>query len=396
MSKRPPSTSHDDIPQASPKAAYLAHKTEIEAALLRAAESGWYILGREVEDFEREFARYIGDVSAASVGNGTDAIELALRACDVSRGDVVFTVSHTAVATVSAIDRIGAVPVLVDTDPATFTMDPEALAVAIAEVKRSPEFAGARAKAVVPVHLYGHAAAMSEIVELAHRSGLRVVEDCAQAHGGSLDGRRLGTWGDIAAFSFYPTKNLAALGDGGIVVGPDEKMIRRVRAMRQYGWEDRYISATRGFNSRLDVLQAAVLRVRLAKLDAENARRRAIAQRYDEALADTAVQRPVVAAGVHHVYHQYVVRTAGRDELKRHLEREHVGTAVHYPEPIHLQPAYRGSIAVAGQLANTERAAREILSLPIYPQLTDEQVGRIAAAVRAWKGARRPAVGARA
>ena len=382
----------DAIPQANPKAGYQAQKAEIDAALVRAAASGWYILGSEVETFEREFAEYVGVGHGAGVGNGTDAIELALRACDVREGDLVFTVSHTAVATVSAVERLSAVPVLVDIDPNTYTMDPERLRAAIADVKRNPELSAARAKAVVPVHIYGQAAPMPEILEIARKAGLRVVEDCAQAHGASLNGKKLGTWGDIAAFSFYPTKNLGALGDGGIVVGSDEKAIRRVRALRQYGWEARYVSSSRGFNSRLDELQAAVLRVRLTKLDEDNSVRRRSARLYDELLADTPVQRPVVANGAHHVYHQYVVRTPERDALKQFLERERIGTAIHYPVPVHLQPAYRGSIATAGNLEHTERAAREVLSLPMYPQLTAVQVRSVCDAMAEWGAGSRAAV----
>jgi dTDP-4-amino-4,6-dideoxygalactose transaminase len=380
------------ILQANPKAAYLAQQAEIDAALERVANSGWYILGAECEAFEREFAAYIGVNHGVGVANGTDAIELALRACDVRPGDLVFTVSHTAVATVSAVDRIGAVPVLVDIDPTTFTMDPERLEAAIAEVKRSPSLSASRARAVVPVHLYGHPARMPEILEIARRAGLRVVEDCAQAHGTSLNGRKAGTWGDVAAFSFYPTKNLGALGDGGIVVASDEKVVRRVQALRQYGWEERYVSSTRGWNSRLDELQAAVLRTKLGRLDADNARRRRLAELYDELLPNSVVQRPACAPGALHVYHQYVVRSADRDALKEHLAKDQIGTAVHYPVPIHLQPAYHGRIPICGSMENTEKAAREVLSLPMYPQLPTEQVRMVSESVSEWAATARTAV----
>jgi dTDP-4-amino-4,6-dideoxygalactose transaminase len=372
------------IAQANPKAGYLEQQVEIDAALTRAARSGWYILGQEVEAFEREFARYIGCEFGVGVASGTDAIELALRACEVQEGDLVFTVSHTAVATVVAIERMGAIPVLVDIDPATYTMDPDRLEHAIAEVGRNAALSGRRGRAVVPVHLYGHPSDMPAIVDISRRAGLRIVEDCAQAHGAAIDGRKVGTWGDVAAFSFYPTKNLGALGDGGMVVGSDAEMIQRLRAIRQYGWEERYVSSIRGCNSRLDELQAAVLRTKLPRLASDNTRRRERARWYDELLADTPLQRPYPQASVEHVYHQYVIRSAEREALQNHLAQEHVGTAVHYPVPVHLQPAYRGNVFISGSLEHTERAAREVLSLPMYPQLRREEVAFVCECAADW------------
>jgi hypothetical protein len=233
---------------------------------------------------------------------------------------------------------------------------------------------------------------MPAILEVSRRAGLRVVEDCAQAHGAALDGRKAGTWGDVAAFSFYPTKNLGALGDGGLVAGSDPETRRRLHAIRQYGWEERYVSSMRGCNSRLDELQAAVLRTKLPRLDADNARRRERARWYDELLADLPLQRPRPRAGVDHVYHQYVVRSPEREALQNHLAQEHVGTAVHYPVPVHLQPAYHGNIFIAGSLEHTERAAREVLSLPMYPQLRREEVAFVCECAAEWSATSRTTV----
>jgi dTDP-4-amino-4,6-dideoxygalactose transaminase len=370
------------IPQTNPKAAYLAHKQEIDDAIQRVLESGWYIMGQEVATFESEFAQYIDVDHAIGVANGTDALELALRALDIGPGDGVFTVSHTAVATASAIERCGATPVFVDIDPHTYTLDPNKLEAALAS--DHCQTLGLRPAAVIPVHLYGHAAEMPAILSIARRHGLSVIEDCAQAHGASLEGRRLGSWGDLAAFSFYPTKNLGALGDGGAVVTTDEVMAERVRSLRQYGWAERYISRTVGVNSRLDELQAAILRVRLRYLDADNARRQAIAARYDRLLIGLDLALPTVSPHVEHVYHQYVVRTPHRDALQSWLKSQGVGTLVHYPQAIHQQPAYADRLSSAGPLSCSEEAAAHVLSLPIYPELTDAQIENVAATLRAW------------
>lgn len=365
----------EPIPQSNPKASYLAHREEIDAALLRVTASGWYILGPEVAGFEAEFAAYHSLPHAVGVASGTDALELALRACGVESGQAVFTVSHTAVATVAAIERCGALPVLVDIDPVTYTLDPHALDQAL---KR---WRGARPAAVVPVHLYGQLADMPAILEIAGRYGLRVVEDCAQAHGTRLHGRLAGTWGDAAAFSFYPTKNLGALGDGGAVITADDEIARRVRELRQYGWRERYISAIPGINSRLDELQAAVLRVKLRYLDSANARRRAIAAHYREALADRGLTLPTCRDGAEPVYHQFVVRSSMRDQLQADLRQRGIGTLIHYPQPIHHQPAYADRL-VHGDLTQSEQAAANVLSLPMFPELLDIQVARVAAITR--------------
>jgi dTDP-4-amino-4,6-dideoxygalactose transaminase len=366
------------VPQSDPKASYLAHQREIDEAIMQTLDSGWYILGKQVAAFEQELAAYIGVAHCVGVANGTDAIVLALRACGVGEGDAVITVSHTAVATVAAIELAGAEPLLVDIDPATFTISPQAIEDVIKTYRGS-----AKLKAIIAVHLYGHPADMGAIQELAARYDLRVVEDCAQAHGASIkEGigeKRVGSIGDIAAFSFYPTKNLGALGDGGAVVTSDAKLAERLKLLREYGWRERYVSEIAGMNSRLDELQAALLRVKLKALDGENSRRRQIAAIYDKGLKATGLKLPKCVGDVLHPYHQYVVRSSERDGLKDRLRLAGIGTLIHYPVPVHLQPAYRHLVGVA--LPETELAAREVLSLPMFPQLTDEQVGQVCQAI---------------
>jgi dTDP-4-amino-4,6-dideoxygalactose transaminase len=359
------------VPQTDPKANYLVHRAEIDAAIQRVLESGWYILGREVEAFEQEFAAYVGVRHAIGVGSGTNALELALRACGVGSGDLVFTVSHTAVATVAAIELVGATPVLVDIDPATYTLEPNFLEAALA---RPPV---GTPKAILPVHLYGHPADMPAILDLAHRHGLYVIEDCAQSHGATLAGRMTGAWGDIAAFSFYPTKNLGALGDGGMVTTDEPALAERVRLLQQYGWRTRYISDIPGGNSRLDELQAAVLRVKLRYLGEENTCRQSLAQTYSSQLADTGLSLPEVCSGATHVYHQYVVRLPRREALRTYLRQEGIGTLIHYPAPVHLQPAYQNRVPLVAPLAWTEEIVRQVLSLPMFPQLDNDQVQRV-------------------
>ncbi|MGA2585577.1 MAG: DegT/DnrJ/EryC1/StrS family aminotransferase [Candidatus Aminicenantales bacterium] len=370
---------HIEVPQTDPKAGYLAHQAEIDSAIQRVLNSGWYILGREVESFEQEFAAYIGVHHAVGVANGTDALELSLRACDVGPGDLVFTVSHTAVATVAAIELAGATPVLVDIDPVSYTMDTNSLETALSHLPDG------KPKAVIPVHLYGHPADMSSIMKLAKRHDLYVIEDCAQSHGATLEKRKTGGWGDIAAFSFYPTKNLGALGDGGMVVTDNSVLAERVRLLQQYGWRERYISDIPGGNSRLDELQAAILRVKLRHLDEENAQRRNLAQAYNAVLANTGLSLPKIRPGATHVYHQYVVRLPQRDTLKNYLRTMGVGTLIHYPAPVHLQPAYRDRLPLVASLARTEEIARQVLSLPMFPQLSDDQVRHVGESVVRFK-----------
>ena len=367
------------VPQNSPKAGYLAYQAEIDEAVARTLASGWYILGTEVAGLEEEFAAYLGVRHAVGVASGTDGLRLALRACGVGPGDLVFTVSHTAVATVAAIDMCGATPVFVDIDPVTFTMDPARLedALARAHGQGTPN-------AVLPVHLYGHPADLTAIREISRRHGLRLIEDCSQSHGAAWEGRPTGAWGDIAVFSCYPTKNLGAFGDAGLVATDDPALNAQMRLLREYGWRERYVSAVPGENSRLDEMQAAILRVKLRHLDAGNSRRRAAAARYDLLLAGASVARPQVRPEATPVFHQYVVRSNRRDDLRAYLQDKDVGTLIHYPVPVHLQPAY-ARFAAQAALPETEAAAREVLSLPLYPEIPDADLDRTADALCAWE-----------
>lgn len=366
------------IPQSSPLSGYLAHQDEIDGAVRRVLASGRYILGPEVAAFETEFSAYLGIAEAVGVASGTDALHLALRACDVMPGDAVLTVSHTAVATVAAIEICGAVPVFVDIEPATFTMD-------ITRLEQTIDNYHGPVKAIVPVHLYGHPAEITDIVTVAKRYGLRVVEDCAQAHGARWHERKVGTFGDLATFSFYPTKNLGALGDAGAVVTGDPELAKRVRSLREYGWGQRYISNTTGINSRLDELQAAILRVKLRHLDEENSRRIHLGRIYNVTLAGHGgVTVPQTAAEAIHVYHQYVIRSVARDNLRQYLSEHDTETLIHYPVPVHQQPAYAGRLRIHTPLVETERAAREVLSLPLFPELREEQVQTVARQIGAW------------
>lgn len=369
-----------------PKAGYLAHKRELDEAIRRVAESGQYILGPEVQAFEQEFASYLGARHAIGVGSGTEALELALRARGIAPGDIVITVSHTAVATVAAIELAGAVPYFVDVDPTTFTMDPSRLEEAIGSLHaREESSVSSRLKAVLPVHLYGHPADMGSLTDIAERNNLLIIEDCAQAHGAAIQGQRAGTLGSIAAFSFYPTKNLGAMGDGGAVVTDDPRLAESVRSLREYGWRKRYISDNPGMNTRLDEVQAAILRVKLRYLDEENQRRREIARTYGDALSATSLTLPRTQPGVDHVYHQYVARTKRRDDLKSFLEKNSVVAPIHYPLPVHLQPAYKSRLAVdANTLPFSEQLYRDILSLPIHPYMSDGLVESVCELIVRW------------
>jgi dTDP-4-amino-4,6-dideoxygalactose transaminase len=367
------------VPQADPGAGYRAQKAEIDAAVARALSSGWYILGKEGEAFEREFAAWLGLPRAVGCANGTDALALALRGLGIGPGCAVATVSHTAVATVAAIEMVGATPVLIDIDPETYTMDAEELA----SVLDDPPPGLPPIRAVIPVHIYGQPCDMDPMLAAAKRHGVAVIEDCSQAHGATLDGRVVGTMGDVACFSLYPTKNLGALGDGGVLATPDAQLADRIGAIRQYGWKERYISDSVGVNSRLDEVQAAILRVKLTALDAGNARRQAIAAAYDEALSGSRFAPPQRRPGAGHVFHQYVLRVPDRAAVMARLRAEGVATAIHYPQPVHLQPAYRGRtpLGPAG-CAETARAAGEVMSLPMFPELTDAQVERVCGSLR--------------
>jgi dTDP-3-amino-3,4,6-trideoxy-alpha-D-glucose transaminase len=354
------------IPQANPLAETLELKSEIDAAIERVLIGGQYINGPEVSAFEREFARYLGVNFACGVASGTDALHLGLCALDVKAGDEVITVSHTAVATVAAIEMCGARPVLVDIDPETYTMDPVCLEKEI----------NSHTRVILPVHLYGHPADLTPMLEIANRYGLKILEDCAQAHGAVYKGRRAGGWGDLAIFSFYPTKNLGAIGDGGMVVSHSSELVEKVRLLREYGWRSRYISDVPGYNSRLDEIQAAILRVKLKHLDEHNAMRHSIAMQYTQSLSQC-VETPVERDGCYHVYHLYVIRCLQRDDLRDYLAKQGIGTGIHYPVPVHLQPAYRRLSNPDLHLRITEEISSQILSLPMYPQMSGEMAREV-------------------
>ncbi len=358
---------HKIIP-ADPKAGYLAAQVEIDAAIKRVMLSGHYILGAEVEAFEKEFAGWLGVAAAVGLANGTEALELALRAAGIGLGDKVITVANTVTATVAAISATGAKPVFVDTEPGTMLMDLDAVEMLLTKM-RDP-----RIKAVVPVHLYGQPVNMPRLMKLAEEHRLIVVEDSAQAHGSTVGGRKAGAWGHLAAFSFYPTKNLGAFGDAGAVAGSDLAMLEQVHLLRQYGWRKRYISDIPGRNSRLDEIQAAILRVKLARLDADNTRRNELAVRYLAELRECPLKLPELAEGRTQCWHQFVVRTERRDELKAYLEKRNIVCGILYPIPVHRQPAYHDA---ALTLPRTEEACAQVLSLPLHPWLTDEDAARV-------------------
>lgn len=360
-----------EIPVIDLKAQYQSIRHELDPVVSRILEHGTYILGEEVVAFEQEFAAYCHVNYGVGVGSGTAALHLALLACGISPGDEVITVSHSAVATVAAIEMAGACPVLVDIDPLFYTINPARMEAAITS----------RTRAVIPVHLYGCPVDLAPILEVARAQNILVIEDCAQAHGATYHGKPVGSWGDIAAFSFYPTKNLGAYGDGGALVTNDGSLAERVRILRQYGWEERYISSVKGLNSRLDELQAALLRVKLRYLDEWNTKRKKLANLYNNLLMSSDVVLPSTPMDAEHVYHQYVIRHAHRDDLRAFLAKRKIYTQVHYPVPIHLQPAYVNLGDSQRSLPFTELAAEQVLSLPLYPEMSEDSVEMVGKAV---------------
>ena len=352
---------------ANPSIQFYSYQAEIEEAVLRVLRSNRYINGPEVNALELEFASYIGTKHAIGVANGTDALEIALRALDLKPGDEVITVSHTAVATVSAIEAAGFVPVLVDVEPEFFTLNP-------AQLK---EVLSSRTRAVIAVHLYGQAADLDEIGAFCKQHNLVLIEDCSQAHGAKWHGKRVGSIGHIGCFSCYPTKNLGAIGDAGLVTTSDDNLNHKIRSLREYGWQQRFISDIPGRNSRLDELQAAILRIKLRHLDNDNQKRRDLAALYTSLLGDV-VRTPTNRPGAEHVFHLYVVITDCRQELMAHLKSHDIYAGIHYPVPVHLQPAYRGRVRIADSMQVSERLAQEVLSLPLYPELGSDLVNRVA------------------
>lgn len=353
--------------------AYLRHKNEVDAAIARVLASGRLVLGPEVAAFEREFAAYTGCAHAVGVASGTDAVELALRGLGIGPGDEVLSVANAGAPPVAAIRAAGATPRFVDVTPGPLLVDPQRLAAAL----------GPRTRAVLAVHLYGQAAPLGEIVEFATAHRLHLIEDCAQAHGARHGGRHVGGFGRVGCFSFYPTKNLGAFGDGGMCVSDDPELDRRLRRLRQYGFDDDRHAHEEGLNSRLDELQAAILRVRLAHLDEALRERRRIAAEYTRGLAGSGFETTAVASPDEHAFHLYVVRTARRDRVIAELERRGVGYGIHYPVPAHLMQAYGFLGYARGSLPVTERACDEVLSLPLYEGLGSQAVGEVLEALRA-------------
>jgi len=349
-----------------------AHRLVLEHRIASVLDTGHFILGESGRILEEEFARYCGVSHGIGVANGTDALWLSMEAMGVAPGDEVITAGNTCPATVAAIVKAGATPVLVDVDPETYTLLPELV----------EDNLTAKTKCVVPVHLYGQCADMEHLISLCTARGVDLLEDCAQAHGAKHAGRRAGSWGRAAGFSFYPTKNLGAFGDGGMVITNDEKLAERIRLIRNYGYSEPSHSIVRGYNSRLDEIQAAILLWGLEQLDDWNAQRRSIAATYSSSLLDTVVKLPCESESSHHVYHLYVVRSSERDRLRAALANEGVGTMIHYPVPVHQQAGFAGRCRVGvGGLPITEKLSNEILSLPLFPELTGEEQQRVIDAV---------------
>lgn len=359
------------VPYLDLKAQYRTIKPEIDEAIARVLDSCEFVLGSEVAGFEQDFASYCGTEHCVAVNSGTSALHLALLAAGIGAGDEVITVPFTFVASVAAILYTGAKPVLVDVDLGTYTMDPAAIEAAITP----------RTRAIMPVHLYGHPADMERILHVARRHGLIVIEDAAQAHGAKYKGRPAGSLGDIACFSFYPTKNLGAYGEGGAVTTNNAEYARKIRMLRDWGQDGKYHHLLRGFNYRMEGLQGAILRVKLRYLDSWTEARRAVASKYNRLLVNRGVDLPAEMPWARHVYHVYTLRTGDRNALQAALRNQGVQTTVHYALPVHLQPAYAGIGYSQGAFPQSEKAAQEVLSLPIFPAITDAQIQWVAEAV---------------
>lgn len=364
------------IPFLDLRAAYLELRPEIDAAVARVLDSGWYILGEEVEAFEGEYAAYCGTRHAVGVANGLDALHLALLALEVGPGDEVIVPSHTFIATWLAVSQCGANPVPVEPDARTGNIDPAGIESAITP----------RTRAILPVHLYGQPADLDPILALARKHGLRVIEDAAQAHGARYKGKRIGAHGDAVAWSFYPGKNLGALGDGGAITTDDPDIAERIRMLRNYGSREKHAHEIQGLNSRLDPIQAAVLRVKLKRLDAWNERRKSIAAEYLEKLPTTGLALPHVPAWADPVWHLFVVRSKDRAAWQGHFSDMGIGSMVHYPVPPHLQTAYAALGYGRGDFPVAEAMADEVISLPIGPQLTETEINRVIQASSEGRG----------
>ncbi len=362
------------IPLVDLQAQYAAIQDEIDAAIRRVVQSANFIMGPEVHNFEEAFARFVGCAEAVGVASGTAALHLALLACGIGPGDEVITTPFTFYATAEAIVQAGATPIFVDIRPDTYNMDPEKLPAAITP----------RTRAIIPVHLFGQPADMDPILAVARQHGLWVIEDAAQAHAADYRGRRCGSIGDLACFSFFPSKNLGCYGDGGMVTTNDPTLAARIRRLRDHGRVSKYEHVEPGWGYRLDALQAAILAAKLPHLEQWTEQRRAAARRYAELLQDSEVILPVELPGNRHVYHLYVIRTPRRDELYQHLAAQGIGVGIHYPLPLHLQPVHRNMGWGPGSFPVAEFVANEVLSLPLYAEITPEQQARVASALLAF------------
>lgn len=369
------------------KRQYEKIKDELLSATKRVYEGGYFVLGDEVSAFEEEFARYCGVKYGVGVGSGTDALTLALKAAGIGEGDHVVTAAHSFIASALAISFAGATPLFVDVDPETYTLDPNALEDLLK--RRRSNKGNRKVKAVLPVHLYGHPADMEGIRYVASRYDLRIIEDACQAHGAMFRGKKVGSLGDLACFSFYPTKNLGGYGDGGMIVTNERKWVDTLRLLRHYGQEKKYRHLLKGGNSRLDEVQAAILRVKLNYLDQWNETRREKAKIYTETLKETGILCPVEKESARHVYHLYVVRVKGRDSLQSFLKGKGIDTLIHYPIPIHLQKAYREMKYHRGDFPITERCAGEVLSLPFFPEISKEEMEEVRTQIQNHYGGNR-------
>ena len=358
---------------ANPRAQFQSYQTEIEEAVLAVMRGNQYVIGEQVLWLEQEFSDYIGTDSAVGVANGTDAIELSLRALDIGVDDEVITVSHTAVATIAAIEAVGASPVLVDIEPNFYTINSSML----------EEVLTKKTKVVIAVHLYGQSANMDGIKSFCDDNNLFLIEDVSQAHGAKYKNKRLGSIGDIGCFSCYPTKNLGAMGDAGLITTSNSNLAVKIRMLREYGWKHR-LSQLPGRNSRLDELQAAILRVKLKYLDVDNEKRRQLAQYYITNLSDSRVILPAIRSNTESVFHLFVVQVSKRKELLKHLLNAGIQAGIHYPVPVHLQPAYKNRISIASNMSITEALADNIISLPIYPELTMQDAEKITSTVNSY------------
>ena len=351
---------------ANPKAQYLSYREEIDLAIKRVLDSGWYVLGEEVREFEKEFAQFNIVSHAIGVGSGTDALHIALRALEIGAGDEVITTAHTAVATASAIDLAGAKPIFVDIEPDFFTIDPDLIEDAITP----------KTKAIIPVHIYGQPCNMDAIMDIANKNNLKVIEDSAQAHGAEYKGKRVGSIGDIGCFSFYPTKNLGAIGDGGALVTNSDQLAEKIKLIREYGWEERHISSKEGWNSRLDELQAAILRVKLKNLDKDNNLRQQHAKIYNDLLKDFPIELPKTRSNSSHVFHLFVIKIEQRNKLRDYLQKNGVNTTIQYPVPVHKQKYFQ-KMCSEKSLPVTEQVAKNILSIPMYPELEEKEINKV-------------------